>query len=228
VQLFDKMIAPKQIPGDYLGKIDSLKPSISSFQVWLALNRDITDRIKDSHIFLVAASDTDKAFQSALQGNAAKASLGVCVYNNIYKDYSPPGTTVLSLIFITGYEPWERFAKGYWEGKKNEYHVQKKEIADTLIRRVEETLIPGLSKMIAVQDAATPLTNIRYTLNTQGAIYGFEQTASNSFMHRISNRTPIEGLYLAGAWGEPGGGYTGVLISGRQTFGMLMEDWGKV
>jgi prolycopene isomerase len=81
--------------------------------------------------------------------------------------------------------------------------------------------------MIAVQEAATPLTNRRYTLNTNGAIYGFEQSLDNAFMNRISNRLPVKGLYLAGAWGEPGGGYSGVLISGKKTFGMLMEDWGK-
>jgi prolycopene isomerase len=81
--------------------------------------------------------------------------------------------------------------------------------------------------MIAVKEAGTPLTNIRYTSNTDGAIYGFEQSLDNSFMSRISNRTPVKGLYLASAWGEPGGGYTGVLMSGRKAFGMLMEDWGK-
>lgn len=79
--------------------------------------------------------------------------------------------------------------------------------------------------MIEVQEAATPLTNVRYTLNTAGAIYGYEQSVANTFMNRISNRTPVKGLYLAGAWGEPGGGYSAVLSSGKKTFGMIVQDW---
>jgi prolycopene isomerase len=71
------------------------------------------------------------------------------------------------------------------------------------------------------------LTNRHYTGNTQGAIYGFEQSMNNAFMNRISNETPVKGLYLAGAWGDPGGGYEGALRSGEIAFQKLMEKWGS-
>jgi prolycopene isomerase len=87
-------------------------------------------------------------------------------------------------------------------------------------------VVPGLSSLIEVKETATPLTNWRYTGNTEGSIYGFEQSMENAYMTRISNETPIKGLYLAGAWGNPGGGYTGVLRSGQLTFDKLMESWG--
>lgn len=77
--------------------------------------------------------------------------------------------------------------------------------------------------MIEVREAATPLTNWRYTGNTHGAIYGFEQSMENAFMNRIDNRTPIPGLYLAGAWGNPGGGFAGALRSGQMTFEQLCK-----
>ncbi len=82
------------------------------------------------------------------------------------------------------------------------------------------------NSMIEVKEAATPLTNWRYTGNTEGAIYGFEQSVDNTFMNRIQNRTPVKGLYLASAWGNPGGGFGGVFGGGQRTFRMLMEDWG--
>ena len=81
--------------------------------------------------------------------------------------------------------------------------------------------------VIEVKEAAPPLTNWRYTSNTEGAIYGFEQSMGNSFMRRIDNRSPIKRLYLAGAWGNPGGGFAGVLRAGEMTFQKMMEDWGK-
>jgi len=95
-----------------------------------------------------------------------------------------------------------------------------------LIRRTEQRLIPGLRSMIEVKEAGTPLTCWRYTGNTQGAIYGFEQSMDNAFMNRIDNRTPVKGLYLAGAWGNPGGGFGGVLRAGARTFEQIIEDWG--
>lgn len=42
----------------------------------------------------------------------------------------------------------------------------------------------------------------------------------------IQNRTPIDELYLAGAWGNPGGGDTAVPASGRTTFEVMMKDGG--
>ena len=80
--------------------------------------------------------------------------------------------------------------------------------------------------MIEVQVSATPLTNWRFTRNTEGAIYGFEQSVENAYVKRIDNRTPIKGLYLASAWCNPGGGFSGVLLSGQMAFRKMMEDWG--
>jgi len=81
--------------------------------------------------------------------------------------------------------------------------------------------------MIEVVDAATPLTNMTYTRNPEGAIVGYESSMSNFGMTRIKNRTPVKGLYLAGHWGEPGGGFVTVMKSGQSTFKMMMEDWGQ-
>jgi prolycopene isomerase len=78
--------------------------------------------------------------------------------------------------------------------------------------------------MIEVMDAATPLTNVRYTKNLEGAIYGYEQSVGNSFITRLGNRTPFKGLYLASAWCHPGGGFEPCLLSGVEAFRALVED----
>ena len=81
--------------------------------------------------------------------------------------------------------------------------------------------------MIEIEEAATPLTNWRFTCNTKGAVYGFEQSVENAYLKRIDHRTPIKGLYLASAWCIPGGGFAGVLLAGQLAFSKVMEDWGK-
>jgi prolycopene isomerase len=79
--------------------------------------------------------------------------------------------------------------------------------------------------MIEESDAGTPLTNIRFTGNCGGAIYGYEQAMNNTFINRIDNRTPISNLYLASAWSSPGGGFTGAMRSGQKAWRAIVKDF---
>ena len=223
---FQEMLPADTMPADYLRKLTGYKPSISSFVVWLGLHGDITNKINAFSTFVSSGLNPDEDYESRLKGQIEKGSFGVAVYDNIYKGYSSPETSTLQLIFLCGYEPWRRFESDYRNGRKEAYRRQKERWTDILIQRAERELIPGLSSMIAVKEAATPLTNCRYTGNTEGAIYGFEQSMDNAYMNRIPNRTPVKGLYLASAWGNPGGGYGGVFRGGQGAFEALMEDWG--
>ena len=82
------------------------------------------------------------------------------------------------------------------------------------------------ARTIEVKEAATPHTNWSYNGDTEGAIYGFEKSVENTYMKRIINETPVKGLYLVGAWENPGGGYTGALKSGQLALEKMMENWG--
>jgi hypothetical protein len=41
--------------------------------------------------------------------------------------------------------------------------------------------------------APTPLTDVRYTRNPEGAIYGYEQSLANAYMNRLPITTPVGG-----------------------------------
>lgn len=227
ITTFREMLPQEVVPADYLKKLESYRPSISSFLVWLGLNQEVRGKIRGCGIYVTSGRGPEADYESCLKGEVDKGFYGVSVYDNAYDGYSKPGTSSIVLIFLTGYEPWRKFEADYRAGRKDSYYKEKDRWRDILIRRAETEIIPGLSSMIEIKEAATPLTNWRYTRNTEGAIYGFEQSMNNAFMTRIDNRTPIKGLYLASAWGNPGGGYGGVLGGGQQTFLKIMEDWGK-
>jgi all-trans-retinol 13,14-reductase len=223
---FNEMLPRDAVSVDYIRKLNRYRPSISSFIVWLGLNRDIRGHVKAFSTHVSSGLDPDAEYAAKLQGGIEIGSFGVAVYDNIYEGYSSPGTSTVQLMFLCGYEPWRRFEANYKSGRKEEYNKEKARWRDILIRRAEKEVIPGLSEMIEVKEAATPLTNWRYTGNTDGAIYGFEQSMDNAYMNRIQNRTPVKGLYLASAWGNPGGGYVGVFRGGENAFREMMEDWG--
>jgi len=223
---FKEMVPREAVSADYLKKLEGYKPSISSFLVWLGVNQELKGKIRAFSTQVASGNGSEADYQACLQGDIENGSFSVCVYDNIFDGYSSPGTSTLQLLFLCGYEPWRKFESHYKAGDKAEYNREKQRWARTLIQRAEREVIPGLSAMIEVQEAATPLTNWRYTGNTEGAIYGFEQSMENAFMNRINNKTPVKGLYLASAWGNPGGGYTGAFRAGQSAFQAVMEDWG--
>lgn len=223
---FKKLLPRKALPADYLKRLENYRPSLSSFIVWLGLNSELRSNIKGYSTHVSSGRGAEADYKFCLEGDIEQGSFSVTIYDNAFDSYSSPGTSTLMLLFLCGYEPWRKYEHDYKTDKKTAYYEEKNRWTDILIRRAEKMVVPELSSMIEVKEAATPLTNWRYTGNTEGAIYGFEQSMENAYMTRISNETPIKGLYLAGAWGNPGGGYQGVLRSGQLTFDKLMESWG--
>ena len=225
VTTFKKMLPQEVVPADYLKKLEGYKPSISSFVVWLGLNQELRGRMKGYSHRVISGRGPEDDYQFYMKGEVEKGSFSVVIYDNLFEGYSKPGTSTVTLLFLTGYEPWRKFEADYRAGRKEAYNKEKERWTDILIRRAEKEIIPDLSSMIEVKESATPLTNWYFTRNPEGAIYGFEQAIDNAYMNRLDNRTPIKGLYLASAWGSPGGGYGGVLRSGEITFGKMMADW---
>ena len=81
---------------------------------------------------------------------------------------------------------------------------------------LEETVLPGLSKVIATSRIATPL-DFRDRLNSfAGAGFGLEPLLTQSAWFRPNNRSEdIRNLFLVGAGTHPGAGLPGVLSSAR-------------
>jgi phytoene dehydrogenase-like protein len=225
---FHKMLAPEQQPKDYLAQLDRYTASLSSFIVFLGLTKDLAGGLgmHDTEVFYSSGYDPEAEYQGALHADLSNPGFGVMLYDNLFRGYSPAGKNTLSIVTLQGYDHWQPFEADYRKGSKGAYRKEKERMADVLIRRAEEVLLPGLSKAIEIREVATPLTNVRYTGNYRGAIYGWDQTLDNSSRTRLRHSTPIRNLYLSGAWTNPGGGYSAVLGSGLECFGEIMAKWG--
>lgn len=211
----------------YLTKMDQMSVSLATFQVFLGLKRDLIGEvgIKDTEIFYETGYDIEANYKDALTAQLENYGFGLTLYDNLYKGYSPEGKNTVNIIALQGFDHWKTYEGDYWKGNKKEYRAEKERMADTLIKKVEETLLPGLSKAIEVKEIGTPLTNVRYTSNYRGAIYGWDQTLDNLGPRRLAHVTPIKNLYLSGAWTRPGGGYGAVLWSGLECFAEIMKKW---
>ena len=131
----------------------------------------------------------------------------------------------MTIMTLCGYGAWKKFEKDYAAGQKAAYNKEKMRIARSFIEKTQQYVIPGLESMVEVMDAATPLTNVRYTGNHYGSIYGYNRKGAQRM--NLDVRTPIKGLYLASAWTH-GGGYAPAMMAGRTAFESLLKDWKKI
>lgn len=183
---------------------------------------------KTTFLELIGENDLDKGFVDYIKGlkmspSCLMASLGVdmdlssypTTIHNLDENYAliigsnadptlaPKGKASIMLLTYANYHDFP-------ERGTEEYIEKKEEVAEKLIKKAEK-VIPNLSKHILVQDIATPKTFERYTSMPEGALYAFDQSIE---VKRPCFKTPIKGLYLAGASTFPGGGIEAVVISG--------------
>jgi len=130
----------------------------------------------------------------------------------------PEGKGSLLIMVLDNYANW---------GSLNEdaYKEKKVSVATTLISRAEHYL-PGLSGCIEVMEVATPCTMLRYGSSPEGAIYGFAHSVNQSGIKRLSQKTLVKGLFLAGAWTMPGAGVHGCFVSGSDAAALVLKYLG--
>ncbi len=212
---------------DEFALMDTYGVNFSIYQVFLGLNRDLVREagLTDSEISVETDYDPDRAYADMSKGDAENCGFGLTLYDNIVPGYSPKGKNTVTITVGQNFDPWAKYEADYLQGKKDAYRKEKERLADILIDRAEKKLLPGLRKAIEVREVGTPLTNLRYTSNFRGAVYGWDQTLNNSGPRRMPYKTPIKNLYLAGAWTQPGGGYGAVIPSGLSCFAEIMKTW---
>jgi all-trans-retinol 13,14-reductase len=102
---------------------------------------------------------------------------------------------------VVTFVPWGAFEK--WKGTRRgfrdkEYMEFKKQIEERLTAQLRRH-IPKLMDLVKYQELATPLSTVHFTRAPEGAIYGLEPTPQRFACKGLRTRTPVKGLYLAGA-----------------------------
>ena len=95
-------------------------------------------------------------------------------------------------------------------------------------KRLEETLLPGLSQHIASSHVMTPQHFHDDLLSYKGAAFGLEPLLLQSAWFRPHNRSEdIENLFMVGASTHPGAGMPGVLMSAKALQTVIPEIHNK-
>lgn len=135
-------------------------------------------------------------------------------------EFSPPGTSVVVLETLSDGRMWRG-------ADPASYRALKERFAEGLVRRAGR-LYPDLPSSVEVTAVSTPITNLRYTGNVDGAIYGFANTPSANPAFRLEQRGPVQGLWFASAWTRPGAGYELTIASGMRVARAILQEMAEL
>ncbi|WP_104696809.1 MULTISPECIES: phytoene desaturase family protein [unclassified Helicobacter] len=112
-----------------------------------------------------------------------------------------------------------------WNLEKEEYKAKKEELKAFFEKRLEETF-PGIMQYCIHSELATPKTIQRYIRTRKGTPYGYDQNKEGFMGRERYDSKSVKNLYFASAFGFPGGGFTGAILSGYRTAKKILNPWG--
>jgi phytoene dehydrogenase-like protein len=203
-QTFLSLLGKDEVKEDFLYSIERMEPSLSMFILYLGVDGHISTLLKPGvNLWSMSHYDLDKTYDSLRGGNFD--SIGVNIVRLI-----PQSNNVLALILA----PFKD--KQYWD-------INKNSLAESFITELSGSVLHGLSKHIKHKEAATPYTLHRYTLNFNGAAYGWATSPSQLAIPDFKSPSFIHNLYLTGHWTTLGMGIPGVVYLGLNTAHLLIK-----
>ena len=211
IPLLKKMLPQPQ--AEKLGqKIDHLEEACSLISIYIGFNTNLKAwGVKNYSTFLLG--DAINSLKDVSKVNKSKdwdkKSFVFVDYSQIDSGLCDENKSVGVICGVDYLDDWKDLSP-------KAYKKEKERVAQILFKRLDKTF-PGITQFIDYYEVGTAKTVQSYTLNPKGTPYGFAQTPEQSGNNRLPAKSPINNLYFASAWSNPGGGFTGAIIGGFLT-----------
>jgi all-trans-retinol 13,14-reductase len=213
-------LLPEEYRGKFFSMVHALEYSLSTCLVYLGVEMDL-DRSALPYFTYISPGDAQVEYEQLSRGEMPDdPTMIITIPTFLDPSLAPPGHHIVRIMTPASY----KFRSGWGWNDRARYLIIKEEMAQRLIRTVENRYLPGLSARIQVIEAATPCTLERYTANEEGATYGLAPTPGQFGIGRPANRTSLAGLYLAGHYTRPSHGIVGAALSGRFVADMISKE----
>lgn len=190
----------------WMRRLSRLKPSVSCVAAYIGIKGNLDSLIDDNITFWYEHSDHEKMFANSM--HTTQAPLDHLVVLKTSQQETPDTLTLMRFMHAD--------ASGNWA-------EDKKQLGEAMLAKACE-LYPGLSAMIDYVEYASPATFERYTRNTAGALYGFENTADMYGEAKLPIKTYLPNLFQVGHWGKPGGGVWNVMLNGYTASKLILRE----
>jgi len=208
IDTLTQMIDCVPLKKEYTQKLFCMQKSLSGTQLYLGLDISAAELgMRHALMCINTTYSHDENFRYCLSSDYRRCGILVTNHSQLDPGLAPSGKSTFSAMALDNYANWDKLTA-------QDYKKKKEEFADIMLGRLEKYL-PGISGHIEVLEVATPKTMERFGLLPEGAIYGFSQSVGQSSINRLAQETKIKGLFLTGAWTQPGAGIHGCLVSGN-------------
>jgi prolycopene isomerase len=214
VTTLTRLSDPSVIPSGFRSRLQQMPPGLSTVNVYLGLSKPSSALdIRDYEVCINREMDLEAQYQSGLT-LGAPGTITLCAYDLKNPVAAPKGAGMVTITAMSEGRFWETM-------HPDKYIDAKHQMTHWMLSQAAR-VFPKLIGAVETTSISTPITNMSYTGNPGGAVYGFANTPLQNPGFRLENQSPIPGLYWAGAWTRPGGGYQAVIASGMNAASMIV------
>jgi phytoene desaturase len=205
-QTIEQLVGEEHFPEAFLRRTGRMTTATSAFVVYAASTLDFTQFRVAHEAFVYTSWDLDETWRRVQAGELAAMAITVPTLED--PSLAPEGEHSVVGVALMPFDvgrPWPEL---------------KEEYTQRFLDQIE-AIFPGFRAGLTFAEGATPQALYGYSLNQNGAMYGWENNTHQVHSRRPANRSPVEGLYFAGAWAQPGSGTVNAMASGFQTALMI-------
>ncbi len=240
---FRDLVGAEHIPARDMRRVANYRTAWPLFNVYIGLDIDLAERFTSAQIWRFRFDGDFGDMQRRLdfrQFNGDREAwlqqcrkyLGAMVHMASVKDpvsgLAPGGQSSIEVMTFVPPDPelWGLAGQdpstevGYRSNAT--YQYVKEQVTEILVG-VAEDVIPDIREHIVWLESGSPATQQRYTRSTDGGSYGVEMSWNQVGPRRQSARTPVAGLFVAGASSAWGPGIEGTMLSGIGAAGMALH-----
>jgi len=162
--------------------------------------------------------DIDAAITRTTQGHCYEDPFFFLSTPSLYADpgvLAPAGCTTVQINVASDFGYFDRAVQ------QGTHATEKARVTREILTAVERRLIPELTRHCVVQGSWTPVDLAQRVGLVRGAMYGARLDFRNRILHRVSQRTAYENLFLTGATAG-GPGLQGVVASSTRLVERLL------
>jgi all-trans-retinol 13,14-reductase len=169
----------------------------SAVTLYLGLSRSPAEMgFRGENHWLFDSTNPEETYAARAELGRGRAAMGYLSFPSLKDPAATHHTAqVISMVDDGLFAPWKHLP---WMHRGLEYEAIKLRIADELLDLVERHY-PGFRELVAFRELSTPLSVEHFTGHAGGRIYGAPATPQRLRDHRYGVRTPVRGLFLAGA-----------------------------
>jgi len=200
-QTYFYLVGKELMNKELVEKVNNFIPSYSAFSVYLGMDDKfrMPEELRAS-IWFINSNDSREVFDKMLKCESLYLGITSPSIKTISSKKEKQSLCLLA--------PAPFVDKNYWNNKQNRETFESKLIS------LGEKVLPGCSKHISLKFNATPLSLYNWTLNYNGAAYGWAGKANQFCSPDMPGRTMVQDLYSVGHWTNMGSGISSVANSG--------------